>query len=206
MKKIIKILSLVLCLELFLLSACTLHDSREKDMKKYMDSIDCEFEGYALIGEGDFFDEIKIKDYGIIDWYIGIDKYSLKFQGNDVSLYKNVQYYENKWCYSMIMMINDEEIHIDHEYLKSHSEAYNKIIKMWERDGYHEIIPNEIVITMYDDNLFIVIHEIWGNRWIWDWEGNLPVSFFHFDITDYSIKYAGYYEKYEYQGVYIYRR
>ncbi|MBR6253115.1 MAG: hypothetical protein IKR04_04670 [Clostridia bacterium] len=51
MKKIIKILSLVLCLELFLLSACTLHDSREKDMKKYMDSIDCEFEGYALNNE-----------------------------------------------------------------------------------------------------------------------------------------------------------
>ena len=144
-------------------------------------------------------------DCELIDWYIGYRGYTFIVQEKTVSLAINHQMDEKFGnCYSIVITIDNEEILIDHEYLKSNSETYNRIIKMWESDGWEEIIPEVVSVVVYDNNLFIAISRI-NREFVYSWKCRIPAIVFHFDMCDYSIKYAGYYGRLE-EKVYLYKK
>ena len=82
--------------------------------------------------------------------------------------------------------------------MKSQSAAYEQIIKMWadddkKRQSMYEIFLGPTVV--FDDNLFVVASRM-KLEVAYSWQGKIPLVIFHFDVNDYSLKYAGYYDRY----------
>ena len=172
----------------------------ENYMKQYMDSIDIEICGYCLTDE----------EYNStrIEWVVSPIETCI--QGKNILItrtnHNNEVLEENSGIrddenYPLIIMIDGEEINITHEYLKSHSHAYNKIIKIWVDDNDETADTEQKMrigpIVVYDNNLFIVVHNL-TEMMIKNWRGQVPLTIFQFDTNDYSLKYAGYYDKYSY--------
>ena len=191
MKKTIKVVSLILSLLLIFVSGsgCVKHKG-EDHMKKYMNSIELEYTGY-YISHGQEDDCMDISE--------GIQQFPVEttIREKNIVITKIDGY---KLGYNLV--IDEQEFEITVDYFKYQSEAFNKILKMW--DGYKGIEENsqEIwieYILIYNDEIFICASRRKA-MWSVDWRGQIPLTLYHFDIDDYSLKYAGYFDNYTFNG------
>lgn len=183
--------SLLVCIFLCVGFGCSGCDTfrRESYMQQYMNSIELEYDGYYLSNEEK--DECaKV---------IGIQlpaTISLK----DKTLYVDVLEDESFKGYTV--QIDNQTIEITIDYFKSQSEAFNKALKMWE--GYEDEgqqVQNIDIgpIFVFDSEVFVCASYI-PPKWIVDWRGKIPLILYHFDINDHSLQYAGYSDRYIFNG------
>ena len=95
--------------------------------------------------------------------------------------------------------IDDQTIEITIDYFKAQSEAFNEILKMWDeyQDGIQKVDIGPIFV--FDDEVFVCASYT-PPKWFSDWRGKIPLTLYHFDINDYSLKYAGYFDSYFFNG------
>ena len=197
MKKKLKIICMVLCCLLSLLNftGC----SHERYVKQYMDAIEVEYSGYSLVTEKSD-GALSLFDWRVISPTVNV-------QGKDL----NITIYEERkglleereaifydYQFTIVITVDNNEITVTNEYMKEHNSAYAKIIKMWsdELDGKEKVMYSGPVFV-YDDNLFITFHSL-AVMTVPNWQERIPMVLFRFDVNDYSIKYAGYYDKYDF--------
>lgn len=150
--------------------------------------------------------ESECKDYSVVD-----EKpagYECLYVGNDeiVVQNKNVTIEEITQWKIYTVKIEETIIELDVDYLIANSEAFNKIIKVWDdyvwddlEAGYYKVDVNDINIScrIFDDQFFVVVYYLVpNNNLIIDWRGCIPDCYFRFDVTDYSLEYVGYSKKY----------
>ena len=191
MKKTIKVVSSILSLLLVFVSGCGCVKHKGEDhMKRYMDSIELEFSGYYISHE---------QENDCMGIFEGIQQFPVETTIRE----KNIVITKiDGYKLGYILVIDEQEFEITVDYFKSHSEAFNKILKMW--DEYEGIEENsqEIwieYIFIYNDEIFICASKRKA-MWIVDWRGQIPLTLYHFDIDDYSLKYAGYFDSYTFNG------
>ena len=162
-----------------------------KHLFSYMDAIESECKEYSVVDElpeDTKDDALYIKD------------------GNVEVQNKNVSIEKLKHVTGYNIKIEETEIVFDVDYLIANSEAFNKIIKVWDdyvwddlEAGYYKVDVNDIHIScrIFDDQFFVVVHYLVpNNNLIIDWRGCIPDCYFRFDVTDYSLEYVGYSKKY----------
>lgn len=162
-----------------------------KHLFSYMDAIESECKEYSVVDElpeDTKDDALYIKD------------------GNVEVQNKNVSIEKLKHVTGYNIKIEETEIVFDVDYLIANSEAFNKIIKVWDdyvwddlEAGYYKVDVNDIHIScrIFDDQFFVVVHYLVpNNNLIIDWRGCIPDCYFRFDVTDYSLEYVGYSKNY----------
>lgn len=192
MKKTIKVVSLILSLLLIFVSGsgCVKHKG-EDHMKRYMNSIELEYPGYYIS------DKQEDGSIVIIGMQLPAD---IIIKEKNISI--DVLETEEQSFKGYTVSIDKQEIEITVDYFKSQSVAFNKIIKMW--DGYEDEIkqPQNINIGcmfVFDDELFMCA-SYRPSQWLVDWRGQIPLTLYHFDINDFSLKYAGWFDSYTFNG------
>ena len=189
-KKRIKTVKTLLCFILIVcFSGCA--NSSEKHMKKYMNSVALECEGYYISNEEE---EGGLRIAGM--------QLPATVNLREVTLYINDSKNEEQEFDGYIIQINDQTIEITVDYFKSQSKAFNKILKMW--DGYIDLEQNPQKINIgplfvFDDELFICCSYTPSSWWV-NWKGKIPLTMYCFDINDYSLQYAGYFSSYTFNG------
>ena len=152
--------------------------------------------------------ESECKEYSVVDELPEDTKDDALYikDGNVEVQNKNVSIEKLKHVTGYNIKIEETEIVFDVDYLIANSEAFNKIIKVWDdyvwddlEAGYYKVDVNDIHIScrIFDDQFFVVVHYLVpNNNLIIDWRGCIPDCYFRFDVTDYSLEYVGYSKKY----------
>lgn len=189
MKRIAKPISLTIAFItiLFTLSACNPFDNGSTAyLTKKMDEIPIEFEGYEIS-----------ETQG--------SKIIKEFEGTVVI--DNVLVCINKQTGSYgdyKIIINNNEILVDNEFMRQKSEIYVQIHSLWLNykkinSKYNQIEGSSRIYSIFafDNNLFIVTN---GLHFSWTQKVNVigfyPVTLYRYDIKNDSVMYAGYCKDY----------
>lgn len=183
MKK--KIIGILLCFVIIIsFSGCA--NSNEKHMKKYMNSIELEYEGYYISNKQED-GSLRIAGMQL--------PATVSLRG--VTLYISDSKNEEQGFDGYTIQIDEQTIEITVDYFKSQSNAFNKILKMWDENTDSEQNSQKINIGplfVFDNELF-VCSSYKPPEWMFDWKGKIPLMLYRFNENDYSLQYAGYFDR-----------
>lgn len=190
MKRIIKVVSLILCLILCVSIFTGCYEDELSFLYKKMDEFEIECNDYSLIQSEE---ELNSEEYAQIQGdYEGV------FLLNGEEL--NIEYQGNLDGYKLIYQ--DKELNINSQFMGTFSKTYYNIHKIWydwNNKNNQESEPNFTVsdvlgIIVYDNEIFIIIlHE---NVVLIKREfGNIPLHMYKFNILTNELFYCGYLKK-----------
>ena len=155
-------------------------------MKKYMNSIELEYEGYYISNKQE---DGSLRIAGM--------QLTATVSLRGVTLYISDSKNEEQGFDGYTIQIDDQTIEITVDYFKSQSNAFNKILKMWDENTDSKQNSQKINIGplfVFDNELF-VCSSYKPPEWMFDWKGKIPLMLYRFNENDYSLQYAGYFDR-----------
>lgn len=188
MKKLIQLLSTLLCLIICLFSFAGCYKEELHFLYGKMDEFETECDDYSLIQSEE---ELNTEQYNMVvydgDFLLNGDELKIEYK-NNLDGYK--------------LIYQDKELNINSRFMSTYSQTYYDIHKIWggwrnknNQEYEPDFTVNDVVgICVYDNEIFIFVR--WENTRVAKREfGNIPFHFYKFNILTNEILYCGYLRK-----------